>query len=689
MRAGAIGLFSLSMLGNTSAWAACSVDGGGPIVDGSVVTCTGTTTTAVSAPSALGVSVTIAPGATITVTGTAIDLGDGAFVDAQLGSAINGSGSNGVVRIGKNGVASLRGTVTNANGNTAVFVDTDSVAAVYGTLQGRFAGADYFIYGSATTGAGSLPRYVSNAGHIQGAVSLALPISSKSEFYNEPGGVLDSSIDYATAVGLPLTVYGTFDVVISNRGHIGKEPSLGESVQMRIAGYPANLDFRNEAGGVIDGNVHVMPGFRADGARGTNAGEIKGDVYLDCLPIVATGSPSPGGTSQRFTNNAAVRGVVLRSGDFIQNPSASFAPTSTLRVEGGSMQPAPVRGYYMSKLQINGVHAAGCLSSASDSGTVGGVVELGAGAQLGINVATGQTCSFSGVFLGAGGFIKNGAGTQVLGADIIPPHTWVRPSTDYSGVTAINAGTLVATRSDALGVGTVQIAHNATLQLAANATSPPNSIQLLGLSTIDVAAPNSSIGSTSGLGRLIKQGSGVLRAPVALSQADGSEVRAGGLRIDAVHTGIATVFNGATLGGGGTINGTLIANAGGIIAPAFDATSPVMLHSGGLSLSSGAHLQLSAIPSGNDAVAVNGSVSLGGATLELQLSGTIPPGTTLLLIDNDGADAVQGSFAGLPQNTLFVANGMLLQISYSGGSGNDVTVGVINSDRIFYSGLEP
>ena len=47
-------------------------------------------------------------------------------------------------------------------------------------------------------------------------------------------------------------------------------------------------------------------------------------------------------------------------------------------------------------------------------------------------------------------------------------------------------------------------------------------------------------------------------------------------------------------------------------------------------------------------------------------------GSAFTLIQNDGLDAVVGTFAGLPQDATLVLSGMTLQISYVGGTGNDV-----------------
>jgi sugar lactone lactonase YvrE len=77
-----------------------------------------------------------------------------------------------------------------------------------------------------------------------------------------------------------------------------------------------------------------------------------------------------------------------------------------------------------------------------------------------------------------------------------------------------------------------------------------------------------------------------------------------------------------------------------------------------------------------DQLAVNGTVNLAGATLAASLgSGFNPPvGTAFTIIDNDGTDAVAGTFAGLPQGAVFSIGGQSFSISYSGGTGNDVVL---------------
>ena len=72
-------------------------------------------------------------------------------------------------------------------------------------------------------------------------------------------------------------------------------------------------------------------------------------------------------------------------------------------------------------------------------------------------------------------------------------------------------------------------------------------------------------------------------------------------------------------------------------------------------------------------ISVTGSVDLGGATLNIDDTGfTANGGESLILIDNDGSDAVTGIFDGLPEGALVTVGGLPLVVTYVGGDGNDV-----------------
>jgi hypothetical protein len=139
------------------------------------------------------------------------------------------------------------------------------------------------------------------------------------------------------------------------------------------------------------------------------------------------------------------------------------------------------------------------------------------------------------------------------------------------------------------------------------------------------------------------------------------------------------VDNNARLEGPGTVGAVHVVN--GTIGPGssqFRGTTTT----GGLDLVSGSTAIFNAF-AGVDKFVVNGTVQLGG-TLDFFLdpSFSFPPGTRLTLIDNDGTDAVQGTFAGLPEGTVFGSTLRPVRITYHGGDGNDVqliAIGVTTS----------
>jgi len=71
---------------------------------------------------------------------------------------------------------------------------------------------------------------------------------------------------------------------------------------------------------------------------------------------------------------------------------------------------------------------------------------------------------------------------------------------------------------------------------------------------------------------------------------------------------------------------------------------------------------------------VMGGVNLAGAALDIDINFATAKGGVITVIQNDGNDAVVGAFAGLAQGATFVQNGRTYRISYTGGSGNDVTL---------------
>ena len=72
----------------------------------------------------------------------------------------------------------------------------------------------------------------------------------------------------------------------------------------------------------------------------------------------------------------------------------------------------------------------------------------------------------------------------------------------------------------------------------------------------------------------------------------------------------------------------------------------------------------------------NGTIALGGATLDVSLVDSFAPsgGETFTIINNETGSPVTGTFAGLGQNAIFEVDNTPFQINYDAGANSDVTL---------------
>lgn len=182
--------------------------------------------------------------------------------------------------------------------------------------------------------------------------------------------------------------------------------------------------------------------------------------------------------------------------------------------------------------------------------------------------------------------------------------------------------------------------------------------------------------SFNGGGTVYKTGGGSLlyTGTTQNSFAGNFVLQAGTMRIDGILTDGGFTVSGGILGGTGSV--ASVTMTGGILAPGGN-TGMLQLQ-GNLDASAGATCQFELngpiAGSGYDQLQVNGTIALNGATLEVLPNYSVPVGSVFLLIVNDGTDPIVGTFAGLPQNQKFSLGDAMFQISYTGGTGNDVVL---------------
>ena len=144
-----------------------------------------------------------------------------------------------------------------------------------------------------------------------------------------------------------------------------------------------------------------------------------------------------------------------------------------------------------------------------------------------------------------------------------------------------------------------------------------------------------------------------------------------------------TVASGAILGGSGTTPAVTVAS-GATVAPG-DA-GPGILFSGNASFVAGStystELNGTTVGTQYDQLDVTGTVDLSNATLNASLGYTPSVGDTFTIVNNDGVDAVTGTFSGLAEGAVFNVSGFTFRISYVGGTGNDVVITAVQTSTV-------
>jgi len=327
------------------------------------------------------------------------------------------------------------------------------------------------------------------------------------------------------------------------------------------------------------------------------------------------------------------------------------------------------------------------------SNVAGGSLSLNGSLNLNGQDATfacgGSILMFSSI-TNAGSITKVGAGSLQFGQ-----------ANTYDGVTRVLEGRLTVLHNAGLGTadgGTI-VAAGAELQIL-NGRSLAEPLRLAGtlssgLSTtnewtgpITLLETNAAIAVNSGGAFSI---SGLVDGPGGFYKTLRGELF---LKADNTYTGLTAIEGGALfingvqpssdvvvapggiLRGVGGRSGAVRNSAFGTIQPG-DATQLSAFNiSGGLIGAAFSLIDLRISAGGIlDSLSVKGEVSLGGGILHVSLLGTPPPsGSAFQIIENDDTDAVVGTFAALPEGGLYILDGVVFQITYGGGDGNDVVL---------------
>ena len=125
-----------------------------------------------------------------------------------------------------------------------------------------------------------------------------------------------------------------------------------------------------------------------------------------------------------------------------------------------------------------------------------------------------------------------------------------------------------------------------------------------------------------------------------------------------------------TLGGTGSVGVTTLSSTGRIKP---GSGGPGKLTTGNIVFNSGSVFDVQLNGASYSQLAVNGTVNLGGATLQATASGP-NVGLPYRIIDNLGGGDITGTFAGYAEGDPLVVGTNHFIVSYKGGTGNDVTL---------------
>ncbi|MEM7244440.1 MAG: hypothetical protein AAF533_03810 [Acidobacteriota bacterium] len=150
------------------------------------------------------------------------------------------------------------------------------------------------------------------------------------------------------------------------------------------------------------------------------------------------------------------------------------------------------------------------------------------------------------------------------------------------------------------------------------------------------------------------------------------EVSAGTWSPEGTITANTFRLPGGTIGGDGTLDGNVTVNAGGTLAPG--ASPGLLTVDGNLTFQAGSTLSIDILSDdgpgvGHDQVAVTGNLNLGGATLQVGITG--PTTGPLTIISFDACCPTASRFDGAPNEGDPLVGGT---VSYAGGDGNDIVL---------------
>lgn len=463
------------------------------------------------------------------------------------------------------------------------------------------------------------------------------------------------------------------------------------------------------------GSTTIQAGILGTGSNSANIGDgsATNTLIFTGGTFLMGGFVSPITRSVQFQTDATIRdgganntilGTITGSGGLVKqqngvlnlnNASNTFGGVGkTISLEGGTVSGASDAAWGNTANNIVFVANDPTLRATNTFSTNRSITLTGNGR---FDATGGSTFTVNGLVTGAGQLSMGSVGAN--GTVVM-----ANGSNSYTGATHVDFGTLVVTADHALGTapaGTdassltiidfqnvnyttpevVQL-NNATLRVSTGSSTLVGQVQLnAGTPTIDVAGTALTLnGVVSGSQNSTKTGNGTLTLGTNNTFLGTMTASAGNVIVNGTNTGGFTMQNTTSLTGTGSTTGPVTLQSGSTISPG---PTTSIFGTGNLSFSSGStySVNLNGTIAGTnyDQLNTTGSVTLGNATLSLNVGFSPNNNDSFVIINNDGADAVTGTFNGLPENSLITIGPNSYLLTYAGGTGNDV---VLRADTV-------
>jgi autotransporter-associated beta strand protein len=491
---------------------------------------------------------------------------DGGSIEVTAGKTLTIAGAiNNSIGETSSGMLSKVGAGTlllnNSNGAFAggfnLIEGTLQIGANNTTANGPVGSGALRLSGGTLTAATTTSRNLSNAVHLNGAVTIGTEGTGNMIFNNLTSSqaqlLANSTITTVVNVTWQQPISGNFSLTKDGAGGINFGSSAVAStytggfelkegtVTMSSSGNATHNSFgtgtlRLTGGTIISSNISaggdrnifnnvILNGHITLGETGSNGGIFFSGTGGGTTTVVSDSTiHTPGAT-------AAINQVMSGTANLTKTGSGQLTIsesnpnfTGNLYILGGTVSvdaPGNLGANSLSRttvidnatLRFTGTTASGNNRTYS-LGADGGTFEV---TSTGVSI-NGAILDYNGE---AGRLIKTGSGTLTLNA-----------VNSYSGGTTVSAGTLVASAATLPG----NVLNNASL-------------------TFNQATNGTYAGIITGTGSLTKTGAGVLALTATHNFSGGTTVSAGGLRIEGTLSGPLEVASGATLSGSGTITG--------------------------------------------------------------------------------------------------------------------------------------